>query len=382
MTDQSGQMRRQLDRRTFLAATGQAAVGLAGLSASGVAGTAADGGGKVKIRIGQIGTGHAHASGKMASLRRSGDFEVVGLAEPDEKRRAAAGRSKVYRDVPVMSVEQLLNVEGLRAVAVETEVRDLLAAAEKCIEAGMHIHLDKPAGESLAQFKRIMEKARRKKLVVQMGYMFRYNPAFRLCYRAVADGWMGEVFSVHAVISKVIPGSRRPALAAYRGGAMFELGCHVIDSVVKVLGKPAKVTPFNRHSGRYDDDLPDNMLAVFEYPRATATVRSAFLEVEGQRRRQFVVCGDRGTIDIRPLEPPRVRLALARGRGEFKKGYQDVAMPKYVRYDDDVVDLARVLRGQKEFEFSVGHDLAVQEAILAASGRRGARTLRFAAGWG
>lgn len=44
-----------------------------------------------KIRIGQIGIGHNHASEKMAALRRLSDlYEVVGVVEPDEN----GGRSE------------------------------------------------------------------------------------------------------------------------------------------------------------------------------------------------------------------------------------------------------------------------------------------------
>ena len=44
-----------------------------------------------------------------------------------------------------------------------------------------------------------------------------------------------NVFEVHAVMSKVVGPDERTALAAYRGGIMFELGCHVIDLVVGVV---------------------------------------------------------------------------------------------------------------------------------------------------
>jgi hypothetical protein len=135
-------------------------MGLAGLVASRqVRGRADSGGRKVKIKIAQIGTGHAHASGKMAAMRRSRDFEVVGVAEPDARRKANLNRQEVYRGVPVLSVEQLLNIQGLRAVAVETEVCDLLTCAERCIAAGVHVHLDKPAGESLPHFRKLLPQA-------------------------------------------------------------------------------------------------------------------------------------------------------------------------------------------------------------------------------
>ncbi len=86
---------------------------------------------------------------------------------------------------------------------------------------------------------------------------------------------------------------------------MFELGCHIIDLTVGVLGAPQQVTAYPRHSLDADDTLLDNMLAVFEYPQATATVKSSALEVEGFDRRHFVVCGTEGTFHIQPLDDPR-----------------------------------------------------------------------------
>ena len=66
----------------------------------------------------------------------------------------------------------------------------------------------------------------------------------------------------------------------------------------------------------------DNMLAVFEYPNATATVKSSAVEVDGFARRHFVVCGTEGTFHIQPLDDPSARVALSATRGNYKKGYQ------------------------------------------------------------
>ena len=320
------------------------------------------------IKIGQIGTGHAHARGKMQSLRRSDDYEVVGVVEPNPVLRKQAEQNPVYKNVRWMTEEQLLNVAGLKVVAVETEVKNLLDTGARAVAAGKHIHLDKPAGEDFPKFKKLLDNATRQHLTVQMGYMFRYNPGFTFIVKAVRDGWLGDIFSIHTVMSKTVGIATRKELSEYRGGTMFELGCHIIDSVVRFLGKPDRVVPFARHFANLDDDLLDNQLAVFEYPRATVTVRSALMEVDGFARRQFVVCGDVGPADLRPLEPPKLQLALSRPRGKFKKGYQDVPIKNLPRYDADFVDLAKVIRSEKEFEFTPEHDLAVQEAILLASG--------------
>jgi predicted dehydrogenase len=321
-----------------------------------------------RIKVGQIGTAHAHAAGKMATLRKlSNDYEVVGIVEPDPDRQKEAKDRSAYRGLNWISEEQLLNTPGLRAVAVETEIPELVPTGMRCVSAGMHIHLDKPAGLSLTAFKKLLGEASRRRLTVQMGYMFRHNPAFKFCFQAVQEGWLGDVFEVDGVISKTIDAQHRKKLAVYPG-SMFELGCHLIDAMVKVLGRPDKVTGFTRRTRPQQDSLADNQLAVLAYAESTATIRSALVEVAGQKRRQFVVCGERGTVDIRPLEPPRLLFAADRSLQKYKKGYQEVTLPPMPgRYDDQLIELAQIIRGQKESEYPPEHDLAVHEAVLKAS---------------
>ncbi|MHC4658656.1 MAG: Gfo/Idh/MocA family protein [Planctomycetota bacterium] len=357
---------RQISRREFLTRSskiaGAGVLGLAAppaLSQSGIARAARP---EKKIKVGQIGTAHPHARGKMETLRKLSDrYEVVGIVEPDARSRKVAEGRSAYKGLKWITEEQLLNTEGLKAVTVETALRNLVPTAMRCVEAGMHVHLDKPAGESLSAFEKLLNEAARRKLAVQLGYMFRYNPAFQFCFKAVRDGWLGEIFEVHGVISKKIGVSRRESWFEYTGGTMENLGSHLIDALV--------ITAYVRHTRPELDNLQDNQLAVFEYPEATATIRSSVVEVEGGKRRQFVVRGDRGTVDIRPLEPPKLRLALDSSRGKYKKGYQDVELPRMPgRYDEQLIDFARMVRGEKRSEYTAAHDLAVHEAVLRASG--------------
>jgi predicted dehydrogenase len=110
------------------------------------------------------------------------------------------------------------------------------------------------------------------------------------------------------------------------------------------------------------------MLAVFEYPRATATVRTSVNEVEGFARRHLVVCGSKGTMHIQPLDRPEAQLALSEPRGPYQKGYQKLSFPPYTRYVADAEDLARIVRREKDADFSYDHDYQVQRSVLAASG--------------
>jgi predicted dehydrogenase len=323
---------------------------------------------KPRLRIGQIGTGHAHAAGKMAMVKKSADFEVVGIVEPDERLRRAAEKNRTYDGVRWMTEAELLATPGLRAVVVETEVKDLLSVAGRCVAAGMHIHLDKPAGESLATFRGLLADAGQRGLTVQLGYMFRYNPGFELCFRAVREGWLGEIQSIDGSMGKLSAPPERAAIAPYKGGAMFELGCHLIDAVVFLLGKPTKVISYGRQTAGHADTFPDNQLAVLEYASALVTVRSSVVEVGGNGRRYFVISGETGSIELRPLEPVAARLILSQPRGGFEPGVHEIMLPPLPRYEADLVDFARVIRGETTFRWSPAHDLAVQETVLRASG--------------
>jgi predicted dehydrogenase len=330
-----------------------------------------------RIKIGQIGVAHEHGEGKMAALRKLTDqFEVVGVVEPNPELRKSHENHPTYRGLKWMTEEELFNTKGLQAVAVETEVPELTAAAARCINAGLHIHLDKPGSEPFEPFKKMLDDAHTRGLTVQLGYMYRNNPAIQFCLRAVREGWLGNVFEVHAVMSRPHPVAYRKYLSQFHGGTMYIFGCHLLDLAVSLLGKPDRVTPYLRQV-RDDVKVYDNGLAVLEYPHATATVRTASLEVEGYRRRQLVVCGDEGTIDIRPLEtfdaqpaqPIKLQLALATARDGYKKGYQEVAFPMPAgRYDAQLIELAQIIRGEIANPYPLEHERLVQEVLLAACG--------------
>ena len=142
-----------------------------------------------------------------------------------------------------------------------------------------------------------------------------------------------------------------------------------LDSVVHVMGRPNTVRGFQRDS--QGDGIRDNQLAVLEYEKATAAVRCNHRDVFGFSRRRFQIAGDRGVIEIRPMEPGnQLELSLAGARDGYKRGTQTVKLPprRGGRYDGEFADLAKVIRGEKEFEWSYDHDLAVQETVLLASG--------------
>jgi predicted dehydrogenase len=334
-------------------------------AAAGASGTAT---GIEPIRCGILGLDHAHGTDVLKVLQRSPDFELVGVCEPDEAVRARFASTPELAGVQWLSADQLLKDTSIGMIAVESGVPRLLALARQAVDADKHVHMDKPAGASLAEFDALLKAAKTKSLLFQMGYMFRYNPGFDFVRRAMKEGWLGRVYSVSASMCTDLDASKRARIAAFPGGSMFELGCHLIDMIVLLLGAPAKVTSFIRHDGPQSDLLSDNTLAVLEYPRAIVTVESAAMEPEAFPTRRFKVAGTNGSIVLNPLEPPSARLALREAAGGYGKGSHTISFDDIERHVLDFADFAACIRGEREFAYTPHHDLLVQKTVLEASG--------------
>jgi predicted dehydrogenase len=320
------------------------------------------------IRCGILGTGHPHAGGKVKTLLDSDEWEVVGIHEPDESWKARTADRSPFNEVQFVDADILLADESIQMLAIESEIQQLLPLGRLAIEAGKHIHLDKPAGVELSEFKDLINLANENNLIIQMGYMFRYNEGFDLVRRAVRDGWLGEVHYIHCAMLSDIRAESRKTMAFHPGGFMFEIGGHLFDMVHLLLGVPEKVTPFIRNDGPFDDEFNDNVLAVLEYPNAMALVETSAIDASGMKRRMFEVVGDKGTAIVQPHEPPAIKLHLKEAAGGYDAGWHDIEVPFTGRYILDIVELARCIQGCQKFPYSTDHDYAVQETLLKASG--------------
>ncbi len=324
------------------------------------------------IKIGQIGIGHNHGEAKMLAARKFPElFEVVGYAEPSERWIQYRGHLKGYEGLPRLSVEEI--IEKSDAILIETDVWNLTEVAQKCIDAGKHVHMDKPASGTLEEYRHLLDSAKQKNLVVQLGYMYRYNPAVRQCLELIREGALGEILSINAEMSTFHPAQYRKWLQNFNGGIMYILGSHLIDLIVYILGKPEKVTSFLKHSLLDNIDLPDNNLAVLEYEKALARVFVSSVEVNGYGRRQFMVSGTKGTANICPIEGPVTMTwsdtAIANETYADKKIILPVSdLPKDSRYDDMIRDFHDYIQGSKENPFTYEHEYAVQEVLSEVVG--------------
>lgn len=321
-----------------------------------------------KIRIGQIGIGHNHGDGKMDAFRKFPErFEVVGFSEDNPAWLERRGNLPCYSGLQRMPVEKLL--DECEAIIVETEVPNLTKTAAMCVERGKHIHMDKPASGTLEEFKHVLDTAKAKNLVMQMGYMYRYNPAVLKTIELIREGKLGEIYSINAEMSTFHSVDYKKWLTTFEGGIQYILGSHFVDLIVYLLGEPQRIVSFLKHTKLDGVDFPDNNLAVLEYEKALARIFVSSVEVNGWGRRQFVVTGSKGSVSILPMER-RTHMTYSDTQ-ITNQPYEDVKIDipvddfsKDGRYDTMALDFYDYITGAKANPFTYDHDYLVQKVLL------------------
>jgi predicted dehydrogenase len=149
---------------------------------------------------------------------------------------------------------------------------------------------------------------------------------------------------------------------------MFELGCHLLDRVVDLFGRPKAVKSWLQRGTNGNDTLADNTLAVLEYDSALAVITTSARMPGSSEHRSFEVIGSDGAVLIQPVEPgTKMRVNVRTSRGPYKAGWQEVDLPAQPRYVGDFQDLARAIQTRSPLKYSYDFELLLQETILRAS---------------
>lgn len=309
------------------------------------------------MRIGMLGTRHGHAAGKWSALCSNPHVAAVGIYDPDPLRKER------FRGAHwLSSADELLQDPSITAIAVEARNHQSLPLAQAAVDAGKHIWFDKPAGDDWPAFQQVMRTAAEKALYVQMGYMFRYSPAFVRISELARSKQLGEIFEIRAHMSTNVDLAERREQSRHLGGIMFDLGGHMLDQVVWLLGRPLHIqTTFQNIATPELPTYVDNAVAVLEFPNAIAIVDIAAMESPPTARR-FEVYGTAGTGILEPFDP--VRTVRLNGQVQELEPVE-----RQTLYELELQAFLETLEGKRPPDRPAEHELLVQETLLRTTGR-------------
>ncbi len=327
-----------------------------------------------KIKIAQIGTSaNSHGNDIWNSLLKQNDlFEVVGYAFPEKEREKFPQQASAFDGYNELTVDEILNNPEIEAVAVETEEIYLTKYALMVANAGKHLHMEKPGGVDLADFEKLVEILKSKNLTFSTGYMYRFNPKIQEALAKVKSGELGEIYSVEAHMDCKHPVGVRHWLRNFHGGMMFFLGCHLIDLIYQIQGEPEEVIPLSCSTGCDGVTAKDYGMTVFKYKNGVSFAKTCANEKGGFLRRQIVICGEKGTIEIKPIEvfaeSGLFTVMSEVYSDEWDKEWNVSKSEVYDRYDDMMRNFAEMVRG-KENPYSYDYELSLYKLILKSCGK-------------
>ncbi len=328
-----------------------------------------------KIKIAQIGTSHnSHGDFIFNSIKKQSDiFEVIGYAMPENEKEKFPGHMVGFEECREMTVEEILKNPEIEAVAIETEEMHLTKYAKMAAEHGKHIHMEKPGGVSLSDFEKLIEVVKENKTVFHTGYMYRYNPCVKELMEKVKNGELGEIISVEAQMNSCYPTIDRQWFGNFPGGMMFFLGCHLIDIILQIKGAPEKIIPLNCCTGVNGVTSEDFGMAILQYKNGVSFAKATADEFGGFMRRQIVVVGTKGTVEIKPLEVPAgeaqyTKMTICKETDGWSAAGETKESQVYDRYDDMMASFAAMVRGEKENPWNYDYELELYKTVLKACG--------------
>lgn len=332
-----------------------------------------------KIKIAVIGINHDHGLLNLqVILSLSEFFELVGYAIPKDDKES--GQKKICQELGLKeyTLDELFSIPDLEAVAVETYDLNLVKYAQMAADRGLHVFMDKPGSQESEDFERMLSTLKRKGKIFSIGYMYRFNEAVKELFSEVKAGKLGEIYSVEAQMNCDHSAVKREWLKDFKGGMTFYLGCHLVDLIYTFQGMPEEIIPYNGNTGLFGVTSKDFGFAVFKYKNGVSFLKTTACEPGGFERRQLVVCGSLGTVELKPLEWSEGGVFQTKRReflkndgekqSEWWKSGENRAVVTKDRYQGMLIDFAQKIRlkGMSDDEYE--GEARVHRMVLVASG--------------
>lgn len=194
------------------------------------------------LRVGIVGLGMGAVH--LEAFAAMDDVRVVALAGREPDRLAALGRA---HDVPVLFDDwaDLVALPELDAVSIAAPNLLHHPIALAALAAGKHVFCEKPIAVTTAQAKEMVEAARRADRVLEVAFNHRRRADVQFAHQYLATEGIGRIYHSRASWKRRsgIPGLRSwfTSRAMAGGGALIDLGPHVLDSLLFLLDEPKVV---------------------------------------------------------------------------------------------------------------------------------------------
>ncbi|MBN1285838.1 MAG: Gfo/Idh/MocA family oxidoreductase [Anaerolineae bacterium] len=263
-----------------------------------------------KVKVGIIGCGNIAP----AYIKGCQAFSVLDLVACADIEMERAELLAAQYDLKPYTVAGLLTDPDIQIVINLTIPRAHAEVSLAVIEAGKHVHSEKPLATTRADGKKVVEAAKQAGVRVGCAPDTFLGGGGQTCRKLIEDGWIGEPVAATAFMMGHGPESWHPNPDFYYqqgGGPLFDMGPYYLTALVNLLGPVKRVGATTRmsfleriatsemHYGRHIPvEVATHTTAVLDF--ASGPVGTAILsfDIWAHNLPRIEIYGSEGTLSV------------------------------------------------------------------------------------
>ncbi len=330
-----------------------------------------------RVRVAIVGTG-VIADAYAASIALEPRLELVGAADglPERAERFAAAHGGVAYPSPAA----LLADDEVELVVNLTPARAHVEVTRAALEAGRHVHTEKPLALRHAEARELAELAAAGGLRLSCAPSTLLGEAQQTAWKLVRDGLLGDVRVVYAEANWGRIESWHPEPEGlYDAGALRDVGIYPLTIATAMFGPVRRATGFattirpertRRDGTPFTLETPDFWTAALEHEGGVLTRLTASFWVAPSKQRGLELHGERGSLWMPTWSDYDSRLELTRD-GERYEALPLVRPPQQeLRWARALVDVADAIAEGRPHRMSAEHAAHVVEVLEAVDEAR------------
>ncbi|MBS6832423.1 MAG: Gfo/Idh/MocA family oxidoreductase [Clostridiales bacterium] len=197
-----------------------------------------------KIKIAIIGAGGIAINAHAPAYEKMDNVDVVGVCDIIEERAAKMAK-RFETDFYCTDYKKVFDIPGLDAVDICTPNYMHSVIAVDALEKGVNVFCEKPDAVSVAEAERMKDAAEKSGKLLMVMRNNRYLAASSYLRKFINDGKMGEIYAARCGWQRRrgIPGKGGwfTTKAMSGGGPLIDLGVHMIDLSIWLMGNPKPI---------------------------------------------------------------------------------------------------------------------------------------------
>ena len=198
------------------------------------------------LRLGLVGYGVGGRYFHAPFIAASGSVEIVGIVTRSPERVAHAEAD--LPEVPVYSSLAALLDSGVDVVTITTPPLTRRELVLEAVARGVHVIADKPFAPNLEGGRELVRAAEEAGVMLSVFHNRRWDADLRTLAGVIHSGELGELWRVHSRFDLDDPGTMETGAG---GGMLRDLGSHVVDQMLWLLGPATHVSAVIDETDRF-----------------------------------------------------------------------------------------------------------------------------------